>query len=54
MLRNISQHATDTGNWNRKQEILLCGEVAVEGAVDLSWDTQQNECAYDRRTQNIY
>jgi len=33
----------DTGNWKRKHQIMRCGELVVEGAMDLSWDRIRNE-----------
>jgi hypothetical protein len=26
----------DTGNWKRKHQVIRCGELALEEAVDLS------------------
>jgi hypothetical protein len=33
----------ETGNWNRKHYIPVCGELALEETVDLSQDRLLNE-----------
>jgi hypothetical protein len=32
----VLRKSEDTANWERKQEITMCGEMALEGAVGLS------------------
>ena len=39
----------DTGNWNRKRYIALCGELALEEAVNMSYDRLRNEWRGDER-----
>jgi len=48
----------DTGNWKRKHYIALCGELALEETMDMSYDTTEwinewmnewmNEWKYER------
>jgi len=40
LLRDLKEKQ-DTVNWKKKHKITLCGELALEEAIDLSQDGQQ-------------